>query len=177
MQDSSNDTNNYVGALLFWLYIMAALAFTGLITTDIWTLQSAAEASGDKIPNRPNARIRQQRAKAHIFWTLSIMSFSILSFHMLYFLIDHYKNWAIVHQAEIPRDLFDVFSRRTGLNIWKWSHTSTLFQDFAKELCENPQNYWWTSQALIFSFQWNMLMAVQGKTRCAIHLQPVLNKL
>lgn len=155
------ERDNYFGAILFWLYIVAALLLTGFITTNLWSLYRNASAAANKT---------RRRGRIRLFSGLSALSFSVLSYHMLYFLIDNYKNWALLHHAEIPRSLTGVLTRDTALKTWEWSHTSTLFRDFARELCEQPGHYWWTCQALLFSFQWNVFMAVQGTRFGVSHL-------
>ncbi|KAI9150616.1 Peptidase [Paramyrothecium foliicola] len=168
MRGTSIQTYNPVGGLLFWLYIVSALSLTGLIIFDLRKLYTASMAD-KKDRSRPDA-MSKRRSKAQIFMALSVVSFAVLSLHMLYFLIDNYETWAKVYRIKLPRNLFGVFSARVGSDIWKWSQSSTLFKDFARDLCEDPRHYWWTSQSLIYSFGWNLFMTVQGVRYQVPHL-------
>lgn len=153
-------TDNYFGALIFWSYILAALGLTGLISRSLWSIHRTGTAAASQSVGR--------QGNVRLFSGLSVLSFSVLSYHMLYFLIDHYTAWTPIHDVKLPRGLEELLTRNTASTVWKWSHTSSLFQDFARELCEGPRHFWWTSQSLLFSFQWNILMAVQGEHQHSI---------
>ena len=69
------DHTNYLGAAIFWSYIVAALFFTILVVHTLWSMQL-----------RRNMLESQKRA-VWIFSALASISFSMLSFNMLNVLI------------------------------------------------------------------------------------------
>jgi hypothetical protein len=71
-------TQNYVGATLFWLYIVEALIFTGVI------LQTLLQTFHDSI--HPSKKFWLK-----IFSSFVTISFTALSFNMLHVLVKSYK--------------------------------------------------------------------------------------
>ena len=149
---TDHDQQNLLGGLLFICYIIAALVLTG------WIVLSLSKASS-LLP----AGLDDRRHVQQVFTisSLAAFSFASLSYHMLSFLITSYHDWAVQHDYPLPQGI----SRRDAerLHLWQWTKTSTLFQDFAKDICaESNGNWWWTEHALILSIAWNLYMAVEG---------------
>lgn len=149
------DGDNVTGALVFFGYIVAALIFSGLIGGDLvkeyhltWERQRM-EGKGRK---GKDSRKLLTKLQVPILAALSTLSFAILSYHMLSFLIQSYQRWAL------PESWRYV----SVLKIWRWSTSSTLFQDFAEAINKDASRSWWTSLALTYTFAWNVYMAVEG---------------
>ncbi len=157
---------NVLGAIVFFSYIAAALGLTGLVTSDLKKEFSAWSSR----------RVRDRNVRVCLFAALSTLSFAVLSYHMLDFLIQSYQSWSmsssLAHPA--PPRTFQTFHAailwpRTwtwaSTSIWTWSISSNLFQDFGEVICNDPHRFWWTQLALVYSFGWNMYMSIQGKQR------------
>lgn len=161
-------TDNLVGATIFWAYIVAALWFTGSIVRDILVLYNNS-LSIRASKQRSLQDIAKRREKAHWFLALAVLSFATLSYQMLSFLVESYTGWAKLNQVAMPSVLFgaqgmiDISGRRMSLEPWRWSTASTLFQDFAQIICDDPRRFWWTQQALLYSFGWNIFMCIEGE--------------
>jgi len=74
---------NYLGATIFWLYILAALGFTSLI---VHTLASQR-------PAHDGAQV-ERRQLTRRFSALAVKSSSTLSFNMLSVLTQSYTQWS-----------------------------------------------------------------------------------
>jgi hypothetical protein len=169
--------NNVLGAIVFFSYIAAALALTGLVTSD---LQKAFTAWSSR-SRRSRIHDRDRSVRVSLFAALSTLSFAVLSYRMLDFLIQSYQSWSSISSSPAvlrpapPRRTFEPFRAAipwpprtqtqtlTWTSIWTWSISSNLFQDFGEVICNDPQRFWWTQFALIYSFGWNMYMSIQGK--------------
>lgn len=145
MSNTTIKADNYIGSLLFWLYIITALSLAGLITFDLWKLRSASCSNGK--PHIKHDQLGKRRTKAQVFMALSVVSFSAVSLNMRYFLIDDYQSWAGKHGADLPRSRFGITRMEVGWDIWKWSPSSTLSKDFARDLCKYPRHYWGRAKA------------------------------
>lgn len=135
---------NYLGAAVFWLYIVAALFFTGQVIYTIVKLQPTKDTSRE--PTRKHV---------WIFGTLATFSFTTLSINMLNVLIQSFNSWSQGYQSLRPTDLLP--------SIWTWSVESTLFQDFAGALVENRARYLWSECALLMTFDVCLYMGSEGK--------------
>jgi hypothetical protein len=157
------DGSNLLGAILFFSYIVAALALTGTIIRDIVVAHKAKEkGTGPEKRRSPVVYVLVCRI------LLALTSFSTLSYHMLMFLIDSRSAWSSANNLTIPaftwrdRSLLDVSEHINRLHIWQWATSSTLFRDFAEAICTPPIHYWWTQKALLYSYAWNWYMAREG---------------
>ncbi|KAJ9607150.1 hypothetical protein H2200_008222 [Cladophialophora chaetospira] len=160
------DGDNVTGALMFFAYMVAALVLTGLICRDLLneystTRRECHTQSRDKNGNETKGRrSNETQAQVSIIAALATLSFAALSYHMLNFLIQSYQSWA-------PSDsLRDVSMSK----IWRWSTKSTLFQDFAETINNDPGRFWWTNLALTYTFGWNVYMTVEGARHSIPHL-------
>ncbi|KAK3718331.1 hypothetical protein LTR37_005144 [Vermiconidia calcicola] len=120
---------NYGGATVFWLYIVAALYFSGLIMHTILTLPPVSASDQDR-------RARDVK----IFSCLACISFGTLSVNMLNVLIQSFSSWTV------ERGIGGTINIGT---IWSWSITSTLFQDFGEAIVANSARYLWAHTALL----------------------------
>ncbi len=158
---------------MFFAYIVSALVLTGLICRDLLQEYSgyatrkrlrAQSARKDSDTGRPRAE-HDIHLQVSILAALSAISFAVLSYHMLSFLIESYQSWG-------PSDsLTDVSSAK----IWKWSIGSTLFQDFAEVINNDPDRHWWTKLALTYTLGWNIYMVIEGEN-IARQVNPPLTK-
>ena len=139
---------NLLSAVIFTVYVLSALFITSFISYNLLYRYVAL------LPHYLSQRHGHASIDAHIqtFLTLSIFSFSILSHHMLGFLVLSYKEWAVNQGLPLPQSVFGVdgiFGKgRVELFIWRWLASSTLFLDFALDICASWERYWWIGQAL-----------------------------
>ncbi len=156
-------SHNLFGAIIFFSYIAAALTVTGTIVYDLWSLHSSRPWTARRAKHG-RSRLRMQSSIV-----MTLLSFSTLSYHMLCFLIDSYLKWSIQTKTAAPSSiqgdgsLLGVSGKRTETQIWRWATSSTLFQDFAEAIVDNPKAYFWTEKALLYSFVWNCYMAEKGE--------------
>ena len=82
-------------------------------------------------------------------------------------LIYSYAQWAADRNIALPGTFIAALKGLTNesfsSNIWTWAKSTTLFQDFAEVICNDPVRFWWTQQALLLSIGWNTFMAIEGK--------------
>lgn len=158
---------NVVGALIFTAYVVSALFLTGFISASL--LQ--AYRSLNPIQKFRRAARLSLNAWLTLCITLSILSFSVLSYHMLSFLIVSYCSWAWEGGIILPSSLIGNLGILTGLIgrgerevlIWRWLTTSTLFENFAKDICDHWARYWWTSAALMTTMRLSLWTGREGK--------------
>jgi hypothetical protein len=148
--------NSYVGSAIFLSYIVAALYATCNIVISLYTRYNAIYHSGKfskdaKLEAYKAARVRHIK----IYAFLASISFATLSYHMLFFLITHYLNWAGGKHQEL--------SFRTSSSLKNWMLQSTLFQDFASELVQSKGNAAVTQLAILGTWYWNIWMAQKGR--------------
>ena len=148
MATSQVNEANVAGSVVFLSYILAALLLTGFVVYDLMRkyLLSSNHA-------------RHFQVQVQIFSTLSVLSFSVLSYHMINFLLVSYKAWAVSRNdftVEI-NSLEDVLTE-----IWAWLKDSTLFQDFAHTICDTSARYVWTVQALLMTMGWSLYASSEG---------------
>ena len=160
---------NIVGAIVFFTYIFAALAFTGFIVTDILYL------SGQRKQDAPNLRKSSRKRDAKISRGVrrtivplcaltAFISFSVLSWNMLLFLVESYKTWAARRSLPLIVPRYDALGIRTqAWFIWSWATDSSLFQQFAEDLLLDPATWENARVALLYSYAWNLWMSMAGK--------------
>ena len=174
MSKPSADTlpRNTTGALIFSAYVFSALFLTIFITRSHFIAFYSRKST--PLKNR-NAG---QSTRLLIYTSLSLLSFSVLSYNMLSFLIVSYTAWAQERHIALPKEFFGsdrallgVLRGVTGglmekavirVEVWEWLTTSTLFQDFARDICDDWARYTWTCLALVDTMGVGMWMASEG---------------
>ena len=151
---------NPLGAIIFFSYIVAALGLISLISYDL--------CKAYKIYPHPSVQAEALINTNLIltFASLAAISFSVLSYHMLNVLIYSYLAWADSANTLLlqPSSSYgNMLNNISNLHIWTWAKSSTLFKDFAENICNDPVRFWWTQQALSLSIGWNTFMAIEGK--------------
>ena len=134
---------NYFGATVFWLYILAALSFSTIVIYTIFTI--------------PQTKISHQARRDNdvaIFSALACISFATLSFNMLNVLIQSFNSWIRDNGVGANTSVLEV--------VWKWSITSTLFQDFAEAIVASSSRYLWSQAALFGTLSVCLHMAAEG---------------
>ncbi|KAI6890444.1 hypothetical protein KC318_g4309 [Hortaea werneckii] len=151
---------NYLGAAIFWSYILAALAFTGLAIHTILNINPTATRS----KNHDDAKLVARSLR--LFTCLATLSFATLSANMLHVLLHSFQHW---HSALPPTTTHPVQPAPTtaGLisQIWHWSTTSTLFQDFAHAILASPARRIWTFSELGMAMSVCLYMGLEGRRR------------
>ncbi|KAK1048606.1 hypothetical protein LTR12_006843 [Friedmanniomyces endolithicus] len=140
---------NYLGAITFWLYILASL---GLTTLAIYTLASQR-------PPHDGAQVKRRKLTLR-FSALAVISFCTLSFNMLRVLIQSYTQWSKRLPSAYDRAHHGLLTR-----IWTWSITSTLFRDFGEAIVADQARYIWVLTALLATFSVCSYMGVEGRRR------------
>ena len=161
--DGGTTSYNLIGALIFSSYVISALFLSAFILQSLFSSRQKLI----KVQN-PNGN-RRLGTRLQIFSTLSVLSFSTLSYHMLNYLIVSYTDWAIEKSIPLPRRLFGDAgllgggSQGVKIQVWQWLTSSTLFQDFAQSICGNGARFWWTQQALLMTMGWSVFMSFEGQ--------------
>lgn len=160
--------DNVVGATIFFAYIAAALALSGFLTWDL-VLANKRRYTHSVQHEKGQSHARNTDRKIRTASSLAVFSFATLSYHMLNFLIRSHHQWTLRHEPfpsdvrEAHRD-FRFMEDIMKLRIWEWAKGSTLFEDFARVICTDPQHFWWTHLVLLYSFCWNSYMSVKGQS-------------
>lgn len=158
---------NLAGAIVFVVYVISALLFTGMI---VGILTYSPKKSWSPTMSNRQRRLSYE-SKFQIFTALSVLSFSVLAYHMISFLVISYRGWASVRGIEVPSrffgqdDVIDLQKRIVRVYIWQWLTSSTLFKDFAEIICGSSARYWWTQQALSVTMTWSFFMSIEGMDR------------
>lgn len=132
---------NYLGAAIFWLYVVAALFFSLLVIQTIIGLP------------RSNLSQRHHSRDVKIFSTLACISFLSLSYNMLHVLIESFLAW-------YGRPF--VFGSFKIEYVWRWSIESTLFQDFGEAIIAPTFGQIWTQSALLATMSVCLYMGSEG---------------
>jgi hypothetical protein len=77
---------------------------------------------------------------------------------MLNVLIQTYQSWSAKHRISATLD---------SNQIWTWSITSTLFQDFGEAIVASPARYLWVQTALLATLSVCLFMGIEGWSRYA----------
>lgn len=145
IETKEEPVKNLFGALIFWLYIVLALVFTGLVLHSIIRLPAA----------RPS-----NRKFIRLFSFLALFSFSALSFNMLHVLIHSFALWRNIQRQPLLLSIMTFHS-----TAWQWSITSTLFKDFGIAIVGNLARYFWTQASLWATMSMCIYMSVEGTRR------------
>lgn len=138
------DSFNILGATVFWLYIAAALYFTYQTITTIVNIKPAQDEKDDR-----------RKEDVVIFSSLATISFGTLSKNMLDVLIHSYRIWSERH---------GLTASLSPAQVWRWSITSTLFQDFGEALVATQERYLWVQSALFVTMSVCIFMALAGES-------------
>ena len=156
--------HNPLGTFLFLSYIVAALFFTGLITSDLFN--AFKYFSRQTSPKSDDGLTFQ-----HVITSVCFASFSfaILSFNMISFLLGSYQAKCDGLNLNRPENiswgaLGDPKAwKTTSQDIKKWMLHSTLFQDFAEMITITPGRVSWTQGTLLLTMVWHRSMVIDGK--------------
>ncbi|KAJ9622543.1 hypothetical protein H2204_011556 [Knufia peltigerae] len=162
---TEEENKNTLGAIIFFIYIIAALVLTCILLNDL-NLPSASSTrprrhASQSTKRRQHGATNQESTRPWLFAALSATSFAALSYHMLNFLLESYRVWSTTKLMD-----FKVRPR----HIWTWSTESRLFREFGEVICNDPRRFWWTRSALVYSFGWNLYMSIEGTRLQVPHL-------
>ena len=152
------DVKNVIGACIFIAYVLTALFLTVFLIHDLFT----------KYHSIPLPHKKSLSAKVQTCAALSSISFSILSYNMLNFLILSYRDWALSHSLPFPTASSRI-AFWSHLHIWSWLRTSTLFRDFAQTIVASKERFWGTGQGLLWTMGWSAFMSVEGECPTVHH--------
>jgi len=142
---------NYFGAAIFIGYMIAALILTGLI------IQSLRRSYNEVTTKHRGRMLNYGLLYAYI--GAASLSFVVLSYTMLSFLIASYQEWCYDRRIEISTlTTVDLTS-----SVWRWTISSTLFLDFARSLCSTQAGYYWVMQALLGTMITNITISSAGQ--------------
>lgn len=145
----ANPPFNYLGTALFLSYILLALYFTFSISLALYR-QYKRIPSAKVSQDVKDARVRHVK----IYAFLASISFAVLSYNMLSFLITSLTMWARA------KNLLGM--RVEGLGLGRWMLETGLFGSFAEELVGKKSSAVWTQGALLGTWFWNAWMAYKG---------------
>ena len=148
---ASGHESSTTWALVFWAYILFALVFTSLIALDNYKLYKSFQNDA-KLENR------HVISRLKVMAILSIISFTTLSYEMLFFLIDSFLSF----QAKTATNVTGHISTTSPSSIWLWSTHVRLFEDFAMELCGDTVSFYWTKYALSWTMAVCIWMSYEG---------------
>jgi hypothetical protein len=141
------EPTNYLGAAIFWLYIVCALVFTGK------TLQTLYSLSTTTYKIKKTGHTKQ----IWLFSVLALLSFATLSTTMLNVLIQSFNQKTHLQQLPSLENLPQA--------IWHWSTTSSLFTDFAEGLVQDSARFFWAQTALLATLSTVIYMGTEGRQR------------
>ncbi|KAL5404169.1 hypothetical protein PMIN06_003283 [Paraphaeosphaeria minitans] len=142
----ANPPFNYLGTTLFVSYILLALYYSLSISSSLY-------AQYKRLPSLRLAEDVKNARSRHImiYAFLASVSFAILSYNMLNFLIQSLTAWARTQ---------NILGRRVSLlGLRYWMLETSLFGTFAQELVGNRPSAFWTQAALLQTWFWNLWMA------------------
>ena len=137
---------NLSGALVFWMYNVAALYLLYEIGLALILLQRQSSKLGQS---------HHRRRLVLVYIALSVTSFATLSFNMLNVLIQSYFEWI----PQSPATAKMPFLSR----LWVWSIQSSLFTDFAQQMTATPQRWFWSQSELGLSMVTSYWMGIEAK--------------
>lgn len=165
--------HNTIGAIIFFSYIFVALYFTSYIVLSISRIPSHSPASPKSSYGKGSRH--NQKGSRKVGWTwrhgafamfcaLSLVSFVVLSWNMLSFLVVSYLEWSATHGLTLPSHLDSPAQLWQHVQyVWYWATGSTLFQTFAEDLISNQSQWKVVRAALIYSYTWNSWMSTLGE--------------
>lgn len=162
LANNNDSVHNVTGAYLFTAYVLASLLLTTLIAVDLYQAYRYR-------PSLSSKQSHQVSKQLQVFVALAVLNFSTLSYHMLSYLIFSYQDWAEPKGLAIRPTLYLTKHPRSSSNLgfiahlWQWLTESTLFFHFAKTICENSANFWWTLHALHVSAGSALFLSIEGK--------------
>jgi hypothetical protein len=138
-----NETTNYLGAAIFWLYNVFALVFAGITLRTLYRLQQTHKTK------------KQNTGAIWLFSGLALVSFATLSTNMLNVLMQSFNEWSAgrdhVQLSNLP------------LEIWQWSITSSLFRDFGEAIVGDSARFFWVQSALLATLSVFNYMGTEGR--------------
>jgi hypothetical protein len=140
-----NETTNYLGAAIFWLYNVFALVFTG---TTLQTLYHLKQTHKTK---------KHNTGAIWLFSGLALVSFVTLSTNMLNVLIQSFNDWSVGRDPVLLANLPSA--------IWHWSITSSLFRDFGEAIVGDSARFFWVQSALLATLSVFNYMGTEGRER------------
>ncbi|KAF2791441.1 hypothetical protein K505DRAFT_280727 [Melanomma pulvis-pyrius CBS 109.77] len=154
----ANPPTNYLGTVLFLLYILLALVLTGYIPLSLFKrYQSLVNFPLISTTSPPSPRIRDARARhIKIYAGLASVSFAMLSYHMLNFLMDSYAHWSASKGSESEMNLE---------TLKQWMLNSALFETFARELVDDGPSTVWMQVGVLGSWFWGVWMGGKANER------------
>jgi hypothetical protein len=146
--DIMAEPTNYLGAAIFWLYIVFALVFTGKTLQTLYTLYTTTYKTKES----------KHTKQIWLFSVLALLSFATLSTTMLNVLIQSFnQKTPLLQQSPSWEDLPQA--------IWHWSTTSSLFTDFAEGLVQDSARFFWAQTALLATLSTVIYMGTEGRQR------------
>ena len=145
------EPRNYLGAAIFWLYIVFALVFTGKTLQTLYTLYTTTYKTTKKSHTK----------QIWLFSILALLSFATLSTTMLNVLIQSFNQktttTSLLQQSPSWEELPQA--------VWHWSTTSCLFTDFAEGLVQDSARFFWAQTALLATLSTVIYMGTEGRQR------------
>jgi hypothetical protein len=148
------ESTNYLGATIFWLYNVFALVFTGKTLQTLYSLYTTTYKT----------KTSSHTKQLWLFSILALISFATLSTTMLNVLIQSFNQRATLLQKS-PLSSSSNNDNNLPLAIWHWSTTSHLFTDFAEGLVQDSARFFWAQSALLATLSTVIYMGTEGRQR------------
>jgi hypothetical protein len=147
------EPTNYLGAMIFWLYIVFALVFTSKALQTLFNMYTT------------NYKTKESKHTKQIwlFSILAVLSFASLSTTMLNVLIQSFNQRTTLLQQSAS--FGNGNTNDLLLEIWNWSTTTSLFTDFAEGLVHDSARFFWAQTALLATLSTVIYMGTEGRLR------------
>lgn len=151
----ANPPTNYLGTVLFLLYILLALVLTGYIPLSLFKrYQSLVNFPLISTTSPPSPRIRDARARhIKIYAGLASVSLAMLSYHMLNLLMENYAHWSASEGSG---------SEMNVETLKQWMLNSALFEKFAREMVDDGPSTVWMQVGVLGTWFWGVWMGGKG---------------
>lgn len=148
---------SYLGAAIFWSYILAALVFSSTAVHSIITTKPPAVKEQTTRKSDAGNKTKHKRS-TRLLTFLALLSFTTLSANMLHVLIHSFTTWTTYHPQLPPST-----PKTLPALIWSWSTTTPLFHAFATAILASPARRLWTLAELCLALYTTLFMSIQGR--------------
>jgi hypothetical protein len=138
------------GAVIFWLYIVAALALTAAAIYTIASIKIDRKTATDVANTNHDTLV-------HAAW--AVLSFVAISYNMIQVLSQSYALWP--SSTSYPPLRFDDPMGAIS-TLWAWSTTTTPFISFGQAIAGDDFGWLWAQSALLKTFSVGLYIAYEG---------------
>lgn len=121
------------------------------------------------LPPSQQTRLRASNRKKQLagFAGLAALSFIVLWYHSLEYMLLSYRAWANEMDGPIPtrlRGRGGIFGDGSvGVDLGRWLRDTNLVTESAEIIVERSKRYWWSQQLVLGGIPWSIFLGVEGK--------------